>query len=350
MKIPIFANITGKSDVLATLQKNTRSAEESRLILTPGQEVRGDVLSRLEDGSYLVKVAGTVFDMEIPIPLEPGSPIQLTFRCSQPRPTFIMQSSPTDATSVSLSATSTLLTRSFAADEAAVPNASQPVPRILLQESASPDPRIMANALRNAVTFSGLFYESHLLQWYLGEIPFANILQEARSGLSHKMRRDQENTKEAINSDESGVNADETENNLLAALLSEHESDEESSVFSSKARMELVRDQLDLLRSGTFAWHGEAMAGHEMEWLVEREPDGADSDGSPSWRTSIRISLPNLGLVCATLTLAREGIEGIVRSKLPETAAILRKEIGILEERLDDAGIRLNGMVIENGK
>jgi len=350
MEIPVFAYITGKSGVLDTLQDNVRTSGEDRPVLTPGQEVRGDVLARLEDSSYLVKVSGEVFNMEIPIPLEPGSSIQLTFRCSQPRPAFTMQSPSNDATSVSLSTAATLLTRCFTTDDAARPDASQPLPRILLQESTAADPRILATALRNAVTFSGLFYESHLLQWYLGEIPFSDMLREARSGSQLKIRSDQGKAKDAITSDETGVDAEESENNMVAALFSENESAEESSVFSLKARMELVRDQLNLLMSGTFAWRGEVMTGHEMEWLVERDPDGEDTEGTPAWRTSLSISLPNLGLVSATLTLAGEGIEGTVRTRLPETAAILRNEIGILEERLEGAGIRLNGMVIESGK
>ncbi len=349
MEIPILAKITAKTGVLDALHNSVRTSGQGSPMLTPGQEVRGDVLARLEDSSYLVKVAGEVFNMEIPIPLETGSSIQLTFLCSQPRPAFTMQSSSHDATSVNLSDAATLLTRSFTTDEAAKPDASQLSHRILLQGGTAADPPVLATALRNAVTFSGLFYESHLLQWYLGEIPFSEILQEARSGPQYRIRRDQVR-KDAITSDETGVEAEETENNMVAALLSENESADASSVFSLKAQTELVRDQLNLLMSGTFAWHGEVMTGHEMEWLVERDPDGADTDGPPSWRTSISINLPNLGLVCATLTLAREGIEGIVRSKLPETATILRKEIGILEERLEGAGIRLNEMVIEIGE
>lgn len=347
MKFPISATITGISAIRATLQKTAGSTDENRLVLTAGQEVRGEVLARLDESSYLVKVAGAVYGMEIPIPLEPGSSIQLTFRGSQPRPTFTMQSSANDAASVRLSTTTACLTRLFATDEAARPNASQLFPQTLLQESKSPDPRVLATALRNALTFSGLFYESHLLHWYLGEIPFSSILQEARSGIPPQVRRNQATAKEGINSEETDANVEETEHTMATSLLSENDFAEETTVFSPKPGMHLVREQLDLLLSGTFAWRGEATAGHEMEWLVEREPGGADSDGAPSWRTSISINLPNLGPVSATLTLTRDGIEGIVRSILPETAAILKKEIGILEERLDDSGIRLNGMVIE---
>jgi len=105
---------------------------------------------------------------------------------------------------------------------------------------------------------------------------------------------------------------------------------------------------VQLLLTGAFSWRGEAIDGHELEWLVEREPEGPDSEGTPCWRTSLSVKLPHLGRVCATLSLSGKGIEGIMRPELPETAALLRNEVGILEERLAKTGISLNGMVIES--
>ncbi len=347
MKIPTIVNVTGKSSARASLCDTASMPAENRLAQIPGQEVRGEVLARLADDAYLVKIAGTVFAMEIPLHLEPGSSLQLTCRCSQPRPTFTMRCSADDAASVSLSSTAALLTRTCATGEASRTNASQFAPRILLQGNTPPDPRVLATALRDAISFSGLFYESHLLQWYLGEIPLSSIMREVRAGLPRQIRHDHEKAAEGSGSGESGVNADKTENDALSAQVSNHDSSEEVSAFSSQKDMQLVREQLDLLLSGTFSWRGEAMAGHEMEWQVERDPDGENSGAAQSWETSISVRLPNLGHICAVLSFSPEGIECTVQSELPETAALLEKEAEILRDRLDKSGIRLKGMVIE---
>lgn len=351
MKIPSLAGNAGQSAGLVTAPSPiSKMQAENRPALSPGQEVRGDVLARLAETTYLIRVAGEVFSMEIPISLEPGTSVQLTFRSSQPRPTFSMESSANDAASVKLSTAATVLTRSFSAGEPAPQKTALILSQTPLMDSSMADSSFLATVLRNSVTYSGLFYESHILRWYRGEIPFSSIMRESRTGRSQQNRQGQEKAGASINSEETAVIDDDMNSNTVAGLLSKPDQTNGTDAFSSRAAAQLVREQLELLLSGAFTWRGEAMSGHELEWLVEREPQGPDSNGMPSWRTSISVKLPNLGLVSATLSFSQEGIEGIMRSESPETAAIMKREVGILEERFVQAGIKLNGMVIKSEK
>lgn len=349
MKIAPIKNIAGNSvDHAPSAPSPAKVAAEGRPALTPGQEVRGEVLAKLAEHTYLLRVAGDVFGAEIPLPLEPGSSVQLTFRNSQPRPTFSMESPANDAASVKLSTTASLLARTVGTQETVLTKTAQIVSETPLMNSRTPDAAVVATALRNSVTFSGLFYESHLMQWCLGERPFASILREPRAGRLQQMRTERHKAGTTNHSGEFPVDADTLDTTAAVGLLTEHDQVNRSDLLLSRAALQTIREQVELLLNGAFTWRGEAIEGHELEWLVEREPEGPDAEDTPSWRTSISVKLPHLGRVCATLSFAEKGIDGIMRPELPETAALLRNEVGILEQRLAESGISLNGMVIES--
>ena len=349
MKIATIKNIAGKSAEHApSASPPSRIPADGRPGLIPGQEARGDVLAKLAEHTYLIRVAGEVFGVEIPLPLEPGTSVQLMFRSSQPRPAFSMESPANDAASVRLSTTASLLARTVTTNETVPAKTAQIVSQAPLMNSRAPDAAVIAAALRNAVTFSGLFYESHLVQWCLGEIPFASILREPRSGRLQQFRTAQQKAMATNHSGEFPGDASTIDTTSAVGLLTEHDQANGTDSLLSKTALQTVREQVQLLLTGAFTWRGEAIDGHELEWLVEREPEGPDSEGTPCWRTSLSVKLPHLGRVCATLSLSGKGIEGIMRPELPETAALLRNEVGILEERLAKTGISLNGMVIES--
>src|SRR5947208_2850477 len=53
-----------------------------------GQTLPAAVLARLDDGSYLVRVADMAARMPLPAGTEPGTQLPLTLVALQPRPTF----------------------------------------------------------------------------------------------------------------------------------------------------------------------------------------------------------------------------------------------------------------------
>jgi hypothetical protein len=112
----------------------------------------------------------------------------------------------------------------------------------------------------------------------------------------------------------------------------------------------LLRQQLDILENGHLQWQGEIWPGQTIEWDTVRERMGESEDDTttryPVWKTSIRLTLPNLGFISAVLRLGECGVE--VRLAAAEaSAAILRTGAGHLVAGLDSAGIRLSSMGIE---
>lgn len=56
-----------------------------------GKTMRADVVSRLDDGSYIVKVADTTARMMLPTSTQPGTPVSLRLVAITPRPTFQLE-------------------------------------------------------------------------------------------------------------------------------------------------------------------------------------------------------------------------------------------------------------------
>src|SRR6266568_4652018 len=73
------------------------------LNLSPGTEVRAEILDLLANGRSLVRIAGELLSMELPTPLKSGDTLPLTFLTNQPRPTFMLSQQTVSGTPVELS-------------------------------------------------------------------------------------------------------------------------------------------------------------------------------------------------------------------------------------------------------
>uniref|UniRef100_A0A831TZL6 Flagellar hook-length control protein FliK n=1 Tax=Geobacter metallireducens TaxID=28232 RepID=A0A831TZL6_GEOME len=153
------------------------------LHLTPGQMVRGEVMANLANSRYLVRIANELLHMELPLNLQPGQAVELTYVTDEPRLLFALSKSANSATPVQISDTGRWL-NTLAQGTGDAPAAS-PLPRPSLVIPAPPrDPAHLAEGLRNVLTRSGVFYESHLSQWVRGERPLADLLREPQGRLS----------------------------------------------------------------------------------------------------------------------------------------------------------------------
>src|SRR3989442_3250873 len=67
--------------------------------LVIGRQLQGEILSRLNDGSFLVKIAGTAARMVLPADTRVGSSLPMTLVSTDPRPVFLLG---TDASTAGL--------------------------------------------------------------------------------------------------------------------------------------------------------------------------------------------------------------------------------------------------------
>jgi len=153
------------------------------LQLTPGQMVHGEVMANLANSRYLVRIANELLRMELPLNLQPGQAVELTFVTEEPRLVFALSKSGNSATPVRISDTGRWL--NTLAQGAGDTPSTAPLPRPSLVISGPPrDPALLAEGLKNVLTRSGVFYESHLTQWVRGERPLTDLLREPQGNLS----------------------------------------------------------------------------------------------------------------------------------------------------------------------
>ncbi|MRR53171.1 MAG: flagellar hook-length control protein FliK [Deltaproteobacteria bacterium] len=315
--------------------------------LVAGQQVKGEVLARLSDQVYLVKIAGDVYRTELPEPARPGTQLTLTYRTSEPRPEFSLQSTRNEAAPVRLSPTVASLSEVLKgpATQPSLPQVKSLEP---LFNSSQANTSALATSLRNALSFSGLFYESHLLQWHVGERLLSDIQKESR--LRQMTMAKMANDPAAGENLPAGPAPPDGRKDLLAQVLQNDELPDNRGNITAPAEQlasALLREQVETLLSGVFHWQGSVWQDQEMSWNVEKHAGDSDQEGEQSWKTSIRLTLPNLGEVSATLVSSDEGIKGRITTDSKATKNVMQKEMAGLEENLAGAGLTLISMAIE---
>jgi len=144
-----------------------------------GKMMQAQVLSRLTDGSFMVKLADTAVRMNLPAGTQAGDALDLTLIATQPRLTFSM-GGPAREAATSLSQTGRLIdTVLKMAQKEGTPTSL--VDKVPLVPSSAATPTQLATALKDALTYSGLFYESHVQQWASGQRPLTELMREPQA-------------------------------------------------------------------------------------------------------------------------------------------------------------------------
>lgn len=111
----------------------------------------------------------------------------------------------------------------------------------------------------------------------------------------------------------------------------------------------LVQQQLQTLDSRQLAWQGQVWPGQTMEWRVEeraaREGGGGDAE-LPHWQTSLRLQLPSLGNVQATLAFIPQGLRINLKAE-SGAAEIMKSALDKLLRSMESSGLHVLGMSVE---
>ncbi|TWJ26475.1 flagellar hook-length control protein FliK [Geobacter argillaceus] len=154
------------------------------LQLAPGTDVRAEVLGRMANGRTLMRVAGEVLTMELPESLATADSVRMTFLGREPRPTFSLSLRQNSATPVAISQTGRWLGQIVQGDTGTMSRPEQLGRSVRLSDGPPVDTARLAASLREALTTSGLFYESHLVEWAAGKRQLSSIMQEPQASLS----------------------------------------------------------------------------------------------------------------------------------------------------------------------
>lgn len=289
---------------------------------------------------FKVQVAGQTLQMRLPANIQSGDTIRLQVISVQPKITFSMMASTNPlSTPEQIGNTARLLSNLT----------ERPVERPLVQQMGSkavwasiqraPDVHQLATGLREAVSNSGLFYESHQAQWVRGERSTTQLLGEPQNILTGKSL--------ALSS---GDTAQGTQDKLAAAQQSaaavSAKSDGNQAI--AKEVLPLVQQQLHTLENQHMVWMGQVWPGQQMQWEIQGEPEhkGSQQD-EQQWSTEMELSLPNLGDVRARLVFSESGLRLTLHATDAATSALFNRALPQLKNSLDNAGITLTAAIVE---
>ncbi|WP_175867514.1 flagellar hook-length control protein FliK [Burkholderia contaminans] len=263
-------------------------------------------------------------------------------------------------------------------------------------------------ALAQAVSESGLFYESHLAQWLAGQRPLAALMREPQARLAAALAPADPDAAQHGSTDlldellaqrpplpatarataqpgtpaQGGAPARDPAQALPAgarqgaslphdtadllgdrpdarwtparAELATASSDSQAQTLATvhPAAVPLVRQQLDALATDQFRWAGEAWPGARLDWTIEPDDPGnrasrgdGDTGDGIAWRTRLTLTLPSLGTVDAELVL--NGTQLVARLRANQTGADrLTRHEAALRQRLEVSGLKVGGLSI----
>jgi hypothetical protein len=182
--------------------------------------------------------------------------------------------------------------------------------------------------LQQAMSHSGLFYESHQAQWVAGRRSLEKLLQEPQSRLSSTAS--------------TAATSSTTPNTPAAGWTISADTP------AHPQSMTLVQQQLNLLETGQLSWRGEIWPGQSMDWEITDHPStGDEPDETPRWQTRLRISLPKLGDIVANIGLDTGGVKVSISATDDKALSRMQSQRKPLAESLSAAGLTVLGVEVQ---
>lgn len=288
------------------------SARREFVTLIKGQEYLAQVESKVSDTLYNVKVGGNVIQMELGSSARAGQSLLLQYVQENPASTFLFApaAGKNAGNTTDLSLAAHLIGHYLKeAEDEGVPVRYEAATVV----THSPkNPQIIAHDLKQAVSNSGLFYESHLSELVQGSRTVAAVMQEPQN--------------------QGGTS--------IAALMSQ---------------------QLAILENKHMAWRGEVWAGQQMSWdvyLQQRdEKDGGSqrsskergNDEAGSISSEMILHLPRLGKVSAKLSLIDGRMRVNILAEQAQTLETFKIQRNALAEAIVKNGQQLDSLTLVRG-
>lgn len=328
--------------------------------LVPGQRILAEIQALLPNGTYRAVVAQRDVTLSLPFSAKPGDTLELEVAESDGKLILAFVANRSDSTtpktppeSVSTSLSSagkligTLLNEIGGDGRKAPPvplNSSQPLVDAMPKTAAD-----LAPVLKQAISQSGMFYEAHQARWVAGELPTESLRQEPQGKLSpHPPNATVEAEKGA-----KSVFLPPGESQPVATRPG-HAANEQAAGVGNRIPTELtplVQQQLDGLSTQNFAWQGQIWPGQQLWWEISQDQHRSAAPGeerSAAWQTRLKLTLPMLGQIDATLELKAGNEIGITLLAADESSeARLRDNVAALASQLEAAGLRLTQLSLK---
>ena len=338
--------------------------------LVAGQKVMAEIQAMLPNGTYRAMINQRSITLALPFSAKSGDSLELQVTENDGKLALAVLSRPgggkagNESVSATLSRTGQLISNLFSGANRAQGSGTPSVPLNGNQPIASAPPgsaQDLLPLLKQAITQSGMFYESHQAEWVEGRLPKAALLQEPQGKLSSPAA-----FASVLGGEASATPAQPKANIgepiIAARLTAEAAQTQSSNVEGSKSAVAqsqtqgqvvapqtqpLVQQQLEALATQNFSWQGQVWPGQEMRWEIDEEAARQGQEGeetAPKWSTRLHLTLPNLGEVDAQIRLEGNSITLSMSADSAETRTLMRISSLALRSQLDDAGLTLASM------
>ncbi|OGS90547.1 MAG: hypothetical protein A2Z95_00035 [Gallionellales bacterium GWA2_60_18] len=339
---------------LVTANRDTpKDAAQQTGKLEPGQELQGTVQSKVSEGVFKVQIAGQLLQMRLPGNIQSGDTIRLQVVSLQPKITFSMVASTNPlSTPEQIGSAARMLSNL----------ADLPMERPVVQQlgnkavwpaaGQTPETKLLAGALREALGKSGLFYESHQAQWIRGERSTDQLLEEPQNILTNRNLLASSANQHASRPGSQMLASAQAD--ILSKLPNAPTSQQAGKIADetlppvARELLPLVQQQLHTLEHHHMVWMGQVWPGQQMQWEIQGEPERhARQQDERQWSTEMELSLPRLGDVHARLLLAEGGLRLTLHAADSATVNLFDRTLPELANSLADAGIRLTAATVE---
>lgn len=352
------------SQPVAPTQKLTDALSD----FVPGQRVMATIQALLPNGTYRAMIAQRDITLALPFAAKTGDTLELEVVESNGKLALATaigkQLAPADAdgnasVSTRLTTTGRLIADLLAGMDKAGGKRPEPAPLNNAQPVIDKFPANSADlvpALKTALARSGMFYEAHQARWVQGQMSTESLLQEPQGRLSPAA---QMLGQQAIDSQGRAVlalNNLPPAQNQASMAATPSAATPSAPVQVSMAQViapdlaPLVQQQLEALATNTYVWQGQIWPGQNMEWEIIEEDDPRnrkEENVASSWRTQLRLKLPRLGGIEATLRLAGgQNVEISLRTEDPLTRQKLSAANQPLLQQFEALGITLKSFTV----
>lgn len=326
--------------------------------LQAGQAFTARILEALPENMFRALVAGKQLTLQLPQGANAGDTLELVV-VGRSDKTLVAQRAEAAAAPPAAE-------QAYA--NANISRAGRMIGQLLLPEGESPQPApltrgqpLLAQApasaadlaptLAKAVSQSGLFYEAHQAEWVAGRRPIESLQAEPHGLVKATITAGSQASAAAPAATTPSPNAPATADAANGA------SAPQSPAPSVPDQLRpLVQQQLDAVSSQRLAWHGEVWPGQVMDLQIEREQveerdarsDGASED-IQRWNTTLRLTMPRLGAIDATLQLNGSDLRLRLTTASDAAAADLRANSTELVRALADAGVSMQALEVDHG-
>ncbi|REC96365.1 flagellar hook-length control protein FliK [Kushneria indalinina] len=229
--------------------------------------------------------------------------------------------------------------------------ATAPVVRsdaVLLPAAHPPEPSALAATLAGQIRHSGLFYESHLRQWLVGQHDQQELLKEPQNRLFQPTAAGSQTTADTGRAySASAVALHERVTTQSGGGLPSQEGGATGMSSAQDDLQGILRHQLELMTYPLIRWEGLLTPQVPVQWEIEQESEAATGESAEEtprvWRSKLNLVLPALGHVALEISLQDKAIN--VSGKVEGTyLAWMTVQGRHLDERLSDAGLQLTAL------